>query len=397
MAQAFALSKTIREGINDSLGVVGASLWGWVLETPNRMPSNMDPDPTLMGLPALEPVPNFDLGIITVDPLPDAKLVREQTTAKIEDRTSSSVVLHTQPAPMLIPMASPPTVNVEMSTSLPSLPASNAIIDQGLPSMSTQGLSRSQASQVLKDHLAAHAREKDLAEKGKVHDMKGSNQSNYDSLGLQLPVKGETVATHCERMSENEGSLVGAVVDVRDRFGEHATKHTESHELVLQGLSDLGVMVQQTLDVVHTMAKVVAPLMDAVNHTMGAVQTTAGAMNSHTLTLQSHSMAIQSMRSGIQDIDVGLTAIHNSINRMQTQISALSNPSPSPTPVLLAGNSSLICTQHPSNVLPLPKCPHGNGAHSGNHGRASNLIVCPPLADTQSQMVMCLVTVQRLI
>ncbi|KAK0487735.1 hypothetical protein IW261DRAFT_1558784 [Armillaria novae-zelandiae] len=377
--------------------------------------STMDPDPVSMGWPALGSVPNFDLEIITVEPLPDAEQVRDHAAAKlgtttpdtdigvgttlplvtaprVEEGLSSSQVLHTQPVLMLVPVTSPSTVTVEMSSPLPSLPVSNMVLDQVPPSTSTRGLSRSQASQVWKDHLAARAREKDLAKKGKGHNFKGSDQGNYDSLGLRLPVRGETVAAHRERMSANEGSLVGAVVDIRDRFREYAAEHTESHELVLQGLSDLGVMVQQTSDVAHAMAKVVAPLTDAVNCTMGAVQTMAGAMNSHTLTLQTHSTAIQSMCTGIQDIDIGLTAVHESINGMQTHLSALSNPSPSPAPALLAGNNSLICTQHPSNPLPPPKRPRGNGTRSGNHGRASNLILCPPLMDIKSQTVVFTVT-----
>ncbi|KAK0221325.1 hypothetical protein IW262DRAFT_890515 [Armillaria fumosa] len=153
-----------------------------------------------------------------------------------------------------------------------------------------------------------------------------------------------------------------------------------------------------------------APLTDAVNRTMGAVKTTAGAMNSHTLTPQSHSKAIQLIRSGIQDIDSDLAEVRGSITGMQTQISALSNPS-SPVPITVATNNSLICTQHPSNSLPPPKRPRGNGARSGNQRRgpgscvtpivvqdsagstlASNPVLCPPLADAQSQTVVFTVT-----
>ncbi|KAK0462352.1 uncharacterized protein EV420DRAFT_1734550 [Desarmillaria tabescens] len=206
-------------------------------------------------------------------------------------------------------------------------------------------------------------------------------------------------------------SLVGAVVEIRDRVKDQHAEHAESHEFVLRGLSDVGAMAQQASDVARAMTKIMAPLTDAVNRTMGAVQTTAGAINSHTLTLQSHLTAIQSMRTGIQDVKIRLADVHDSINGMQAQMSALSNPSPSLVLVLVAGNNPLIHTQHPSNSLPAPKCLHGNGTCQGNHGRgtgthvapiivqdspvltaASSPVLCPPLTDAQSQTVVFTVT-----
>ncbi len=92
---------------------------------------------------------------------------------------------------------------------------------------------------------------------------------------------------------------------------------------------------------------------------------------------------------------------------MQTQITLLSNPPSLPVPVVVAGNNSLIRNQHPSNSLPAPKRPRGNGGRLGNQGRgagsraapivvqdsaASSPVVCPPLSDSQSQTVVFTVT-----
>ncbi|KAK0462351.1 uncharacterized protein EV420DRAFT_1734549 [Desarmillaria tabescens] len=127
------------------------------------------------------------------------------TPLLIDDMTLISQVLPTLSPSTLLPVQSPSTVNLDPSPPAPSLP--NLVLDQGPPSTSTRGLPKSQGLQVWKDHLAARVREKDLAEKGKTWDPKGSDQSNYESLRLHLPTKGESVAAHQERMAANEGSL----------------------------------------------------------------------------------------------------------------------------------------------------------------------------------------------
>ncbi len=117
------------------------------------------------------------------------------TTPPMTDGTLVSLTPYTPniPTPALALAPLPPTVALE-----PSPPVSDPHLDQSPPSTSTRGLSKSQGSQVWKDRLAAHAREKDATEKGKARDPKGSDLSNYKSLGLRLPTKGESVAAHRE-------------------------------------------------------------------------------------------------------------------------------------------------------------------------------------------------------
>ncbi|PBK94114.1 hypothetical protein ARMGADRAFT_1079594 [Armillaria gallica] len=188
------------------------------------------------------------------------------------------------------------------------------------PLSSSRGLSRGQGSAVWSTHLAARAKEKEICDKGKERDVRGTDASNYASLGLGIHIKGESAGAFRDRTVNNKSTVVGALVKIKDELKHHIAEHMEQYNMTLQGLADTAVVAKLVDDTAKQVAVTAAmaahalpPLTDAINRSLKTLQITTSALQSHSMAIQSHSQAIVNVRQEV-------VGVRDSLQDLQTDV-----------------------------------------------------------------------------
>ncbi|SJL10995.1 uncharacterized protein ARMOST_14393 [Armillaria ostoyae] len=307
----------------------------------------------------------------------------------------------------LRPMSPPPPVAAE-SVSV----VTNPVVTP--PSSSSRGLSRGQGSAVWSARLAARAKEKEVREKGKERDLRGTDASNYASLGLGIHVKGESAGAFRDRTINNESTIVGALVELKDELKHHTAGHAEQYDMTLRGLADTAAVAKladdtakQAAATAAVAARALPPLTDAINRSLKTLQITTSALQSHSTAIQSHSQAIVDVRQEVVGVRSGLQDLRTDMADLQRHISTTTTAPMSAVPVTSLGNPSLIRQQPPTNITSPAKRSRGNNGRQNNRStgsRAAPIVVqdslmaapveCPPLSDAPGHSV--IFTVSRL-
>lgn len=381
------------------------------------------PLPAVLDLPALETVPEVDPASLVVQPLPatDDAVVEAVSAALSPTRsTAPSAAIGSS-----VDFVEPPPKRVVDTSDLramsPPPPPVSAESDPGgatpimtPPSSSSRGLSRGQGSAVWSARLAARAKEKEVREKGKERDLRGTDASNYASLGLGIHIKGESAGAFRDRTINNESTIVGTLVEVKDELKHHAAEHAEQYDMSLRGLADTAAVAKLAEDTAKQAAatasmatRALPPLTDAINRSLKTLQITTSALQSHSTAIQSHSQAIVDVRQEVVGVRDGLQDLQTHVVDLQRHISTTTAAPMSTVPVMSPGNPSLIRQQPPTNASSPAKRSRGNNGRQNNRSagsRGAPIVVqdslttapvqCPPLSDAPSHSV--IFTVSRL-
>ncbi len=212
-------------------------------------------------LPVLEKVPDVDLASLVVQPLltSDDTVVEAVSAALLvllhgaaHRKLTTGLYLRLSPTLMAAPSAIVTTVLDLMDTppigvlDNPGIPVMNSVTPlvptesdsvvttpaMAPPSSSSGSLSRGQGSAVWSAPLAARA-EKEVCEKSKERDVRGSDASNYAALGMGIHVKGESAGAFRDQTVNNESTIVGALVKVKDELKHHTGEHAEQYDMTL--------------------------------------------------------------------------------------------------------------------------------------------------------------------
>ncbi|KAK0431210.1 hypothetical protein EV421DRAFT_1929670 [Armillaria borealis] len=401
-------------------------------ESPHIAPSTYSPirngmaTPSLpsLDLPVLETVPEVDPASLVVQPLPTADgAVVEAVSAALLSPTSMTVP--SPPIGTAVDLMDTPSIRVletpeirPISPPPPPIPAESASAVGAPvappPSSSSRGLSRGQGSAVWSARLAARAKEKEVHEKGKERDLRGTDASNYASLGLGIHVKGESAGTFRDRTVNNESTVVGALVEVKDELKHHTAEHAEQYDMTLRELADTAAVAKladdtakQAAATAAVAARALPPITDAINRSLKTLQITTSALQSHSTAIQSHSQAIIGVQQEVVGVRDGLQDLRMDVADLQRHISTTTTAPRSAVPVTSPGNPSLIRQQPPTNITSPAKRSRGNNGRQINRtmgSRAAPIVIqdsltaapvqCPPLSDTPSHSV--IFTVSRL-
>lgn len=226
-------------------------------------------------------------------------------------------------------------------------------------------------------------------------------------------MKGESAGAFRDRTVNNESSIVGTLVKVKDELKHHTAEHAEQYDMTLRGLADTATMAKladeaakRAAATAATAARALPPLTDAINRSLKTLQITTSALQSHFTAIQSHSQAILDVRQDVIGVRGGLQELRTNVEDLQRHISRPPSTMSS-APVTSPGNPSLIRQQLPTNASPPAKRSRGNNGRQNNRtsgSRSAPIVVqdtvaavpvqCPPLSDNPSQSV--IFTISRL-